>query len=140
MFSLLFHGAKAEEGTEMRMVKEEKRAGRKKPLRTINPLLSPRFPGARPEPFLSLRPRVFASRNDCGDPQERVTSFSERSSQRPRQPGWERQSPRGRREPTGRQLAPRTQQRGGTALLPHGVARRYRGEGRLLLLPCGNIS
>ena len=60
----------------MRMVKEEKRADRKKPLRTINPLLSPHFPGVRPEPFLSLRPRVFASRNDCGDPQERVTSFS----------------------------------------------------------------
>lgn len=75
IFSLLFHRAKAEEGTEMRTVKEEKWADRKKPLSTTNLLLSPHLPGLQPEPFLSLRPLVFASRNQCRDSQERVTSF-----------------------------------------------------------------
>lgn len=65
VFSLLVNRAKAEEGMETRMVKEEKWADRKKPLSIINLLLSPHFPGAWLEPFLFLWPHVSASQNHC---------------------------------------------------------------------------
>lgn len=80
VFSLLLHEARAEEGTEMGMVKEEESAAGEKPLSTANLLLSPcsQFVAGAFSPSVAT---AFSSQQHCRDSWKHGTSFGGEETQ-----------------------------------------------------------